>query len=157
MKPRHLNFGITLCILFCCVLGAGCSESSPSVAMSPPEDAFLSYWQCADSLVKGLMEIRSHEELIATREAIGAPDPMATRPMKDIFDELCNTLETYQSAVEQLPAPESEQLIKQHADLVTAVKAAVSTLESRNAKSPEILGVDCNRYKLSLVMRGADS
>ena len=95
MNARYRNLGIALCLPLCFALHEGCSESSPPVAVSPQEDAFLSYWQCADSLAKGLLEIQSHDELIEPCGAIDPPDQSAERSMKDVFDEFHNTLLVY--------------------------------------------------------------
>ena len=154
MNNRYRNLRIALAIQLCLVFGPGCGESSQPVAVSPQEDAFLSYWQCADSLAKRLLEITSHAELIATREAIGPANPTTTQPMKDILDDLCAKLETYKSGAEQVSATMTELLLLQHEELVNAVQAAVTQLADRHAKSPEILGEDWNRYRPAFAIRG---
>ena len=136
-----------LCLTGICVRYVG---STTNVAIPPEQDAFLSYWQCAEGLANGLLQIQSHDEFFEVHEIIGATNPDAGNSMKIILDGLCEELENHKTAFGQLSADEIQRLTQQHADLVQNVKVASVELATRHSTTPEILGEDWLRYSKAL-------
>jgi hypothetical protein len=120
--------------------------------LDPEEDTFLSYWQCAEGLANGLLQVESAEQFHRPLPGIGKADlkdrkkPGINKSLKETLDDLCDELEGYREDISQLPSDEVDRLMNKHAALVQRVKAAEEELSRRHADAPQILGADWDRY-----------
>lgn len=149
MTRNAPRFGIVLLLVG--IFGAGFAarvvfRSQPKA----PNDAFLSYWQCADGLTRALAQVKSRDEFVAPHPKIGDPDPDLADSMKDICDRLCEQLIAYKEALANASADDLDELREEHDELVNRVTKAVAELDLRHAESPDILGDDWQDYAEAL-------
>ena len=136
------------------VCAAGCSSSSIP-ALPPEDDAFLSYWQCAEGLANGLKDVQTRNQFIERQPAI--PGRGEATSLKEIFDNACAELEEYGERLQELPDEEIDRLREKHKELVQRVTDIRDELARRHEQSPAILGADWQRYQLALRLELAAS
>ncbi len=149
MSRNIRQYAIVVSVLVLCGLGF----TARQIYRSPPvgrDDAFLSYWQCADGLTTALAQVKSNDEFVTSHPKIGDPDPESGQSMKDVCDDLCVQLDAYRAAFENMPEEEVAESARRHSDLVKHVKEAIANLTKRHAEAPDILGEDWETYAQSL-------
>lgn len=150
---------IGIALLAICVFGYWRSTPPRNPILVPEDDDFLSYWQSAENLAKGLQQVRSSEEFVSPRPKpkMSATDSEIGESLKDILERVCDDLEVYQAKLAQLPPDEFERLAEKHAALVKRVTAATDELARRHKESPLILGEYWDRYRMALRPDGSES
>jgi hypothetical protein len=149
MSRNSRQFAIVVSVLVLCGLGF----TARRIYRSPPvgrDDAFLSYWQCADGLTTALAQVKSNDDFVTSHPKIGDPDAESGQSMKDVCDDLCVQLDAFRAAIERMPEDEVEESARRHSDVVKHVKEAIANLMKRHADAPEILGEDWETYAEAL-------
>ena len=154
---------IMLGVLVVVAVGAGvgywrATTSRNPILLSPEEDTFVSYWNCAENLVNGMTQVRSNEEFLKPpRGAIPVAEDEEPESLKEILDRVCADLEAYREKLLQLPDEEIETLTGVHAKLVQSVVGAREDLARRLKDPTQIFGEDWDRYWQALHVDSAES
>lgn len=146
-NSRRIAIAVSVLVLW------GVSYAAWGFIRSKPlarDDAFLSYFQCADGLTMALAQIKSRDDFELPHPKIGDLDPDSAESMKYICDDFCEQLVGYKAAMEKMRADEIEESAERHAELVKRVKVAVANLARRHAETPEILREDWDAYAEAL-------
>lgn len=131
---------------------AGAGTVSGCSARPDAEDAFVSYWQCAEGLVSGLLRLKSPDEYLNDQPSVAGAASAPVRPMRDVFRDLCSQLDAFEAEIEQLPDEEIDRLSYEHAALVQHVRDLRAQLRRADSPLPNIVGDDWARYAQALFL-----
>jgi hypothetical protein len=103
----------------------------PELSMPPEEDCYVSFLQSAYGVATGLKELKSHDQLLSSQQAI---------------DQTVEELNGYRRDAEALPAETRQRLAGENAELIQRIATASRELQLKHDKHPEILGNRWEQY-----------